>query len=101
MTRIPADPNATPEQNAARIVQNGATVFAERAERFASLLERHAEDLDDERREAVEQWVRKWANRLVNATQPERRTATGLQLFDDAGTGAPAPPEPESTEAKL
>jgi hypothetical protein len=94
MARLKRDPDATPEQNAARVVQNAAEVFGPKADRFAAVCERYAEDMDPEARQILEAWVRRWAARLVAATLPERPRGHQLHLLDprqDNGDGPEGP----------
>lgn len=90
MTRIKRDPAATPEQDAARRVQNSARLFADRADRFAGVCARHAEDLTPDARVELEAWVRGYAEMLIAATQTGR-LGGDLQLVGDDEQSAPAP----------
>lgn len=102
MPRIPRDPNATPEQNAARVLQNAGATFATHAERFAGLCERYAEDMTPEDRDLLESWVRRWGARLTTATQPGRPDGMALRLIGDDNQPAPmAPADPDATPASL
>ena len=83
MPRIKADPDATPEQNAARVIQNAATTFGERADRFTMILERYSEDLEPQAREHLETWVRQWAARLISSVEAGDRD-TRLRLLPDS-----------------
>jgi hypothetical protein len=81
MTRRDPDPEATVEENAARVIDNAADLYTERIRLFKITLRSNVAKLSDYKRKQLAAWIRKVNDGLISAVD-EEADLPGLGLSD-------------------
>jgi hypothetical protein len=77
----PPDPEATQEENAARIVDNAADLYLDRVLKLETTLRSNVTDLSDYKRRQTATWLKRVNDRLI-ATVDENGGLTPLGLSE-------------------
>ena len=71
MPRRKPDPEATTEENAARVVDNAADLYLERVRVFEVTLRSNAPDLSEYKRRQTAAWIKRLYEKLISAVDED------------------------------